>query len=409
MSNALAAASPRGDQPLRVMVVDDAVVVRGLISRWLSEAGGIEVVASHRNGRVAVDDMERADPDIVILDIEMPEMDGMAALPEILKKKRNVIVIMASTLTRRNAEISLKCLSLGAMDYVPKPESNKDVTTSPEFRREIVEKVRQFGKRVQGRSGPPATAGQRAEQITKAEAALRQGAQSGGFKAGAPAPSGGGFFGKERAATHSAGQFTLRPLPHTVPRVLVIGSSTGGPQALNTVITGISKMIDRVPVLIVQHMPATFTTILAEHLGRASGKECAEARDGEPIRPGRIYVAPGGKHMVVKRGDGHGIIHLDDGPLINFCKPAVDPLFSSAASVFGASAFGLVLTGMGSDGALGARELVGAGAGVIAQDEATSVVWGMPGATAQAGVCSAVLPLNDIAPKLLRLFAGDRT
>ncbi len=409
MSNALAAASPRGDQPLRVMVVDDAVVVRGLISRWLSEAGGIEVVASHRNGRVAVDDMERADPDIVILDIEMPEMDGMAALPEILKKKRNVIVIMASTLTRRNAEISLKCLSLGAMDYVPKPESNKDVTTSPEFRREIVEKVRQFGKRVQGRSGPPATAGQRAEQITKAEAALRQGAQTGGFKVGAAAPSSGGFFGKERAATHSAGQFTLRPFPHTVPRVLVIGSSTGGPQALNTVITGISKLIDRVPVLIVQHMPATFTTILAEHLGRASGKECAEARDGEAIRPGRIYVAPGGKHMVVKRGEGHGIIHLDDGPLINFCKPAVDPLFSSTAAVFGASVFGVVLTGMGSDGALGSRELVGAGAGVIAQDEATSVVWGMPGATAQAGVCSAVLPLNDIAPKLLRLFAGDRT
>jgi two-component system chemotaxis response regulator CheB len=192
------------------------------------------------------------------------------------------------------------------------------------------------------------------------------------------------------------------------PRLLVIGSSTGGPQALNTVVAGIASLIDRVPVLITQHMPATFTTILAEHLGRACGKSTAEAVHGEAIRPGRIYVAPGGRHMLIKRGDGHGVIVIDDGPAVNFCKPAVDPLFTSAAQVFGPAVQAVVLTGMGSDGTHGSGDIVAAGGCVIAQDEPTSVVWGMPGTVAHAGHCSAVLPLDQIAQKLLRLFAGDR-
>jgi two-component system chemotaxis response regulator CheB len=175
------------------------------------------------------------------------------------------------------------------------------------------------------------------------------------------------------------------------------------------VIAGIASLIEKVPVLITQHMPATFTTILAEHLARASGRKAAEAVDGEPVRPGRIYVAPGGLHMRLRRADGHAAIALDDGPLINFCRPAVDPLFASAADIFGASVHALVLTGMGSDGAVGAGAVVAAGGSVIAQDEATSVVWGMPGATAHAGHCSAVLPLDEIAPRILRLFAGDRS
>jgi two-component system chemotaxis response regulator CheB len=395
------------------MVVDDAVVVRGLISRWLEEAGGFVVVASHRTGRLAVDDIERSDPDVVILDIEMPDMDGMQALPLILKKKRDVAVIMASTLTRRNAEISLKCLSLGALDYVPKPETNRDVTTSAEFRREIVEKVRHLGRRtlLTARGRGHHGAAPRRESITKAEAALRPGADRGGFRAAQAVPRGpaaGGFLGRERAALAPVG-VKLRPFPAAQPRLLLIGSSTGGPQALNTILSGAASLIDRVPVLVTQHMPATFTTILAEHLGRASGKPSAEAVHGEPIRPGRIYVAPGGRHMVVKRGDGHGVIALEDGPMVNFCKPAVDPLFSSAAQVFGAAVQAVVLTGMGSDGANGAGDVAAAGGCVIAQDEATSVVWGMPGAVAHAGHCSAVLPLEQIAPKLLRLFAGDRS
>ena len=401
------AAPPRADPLIRVMIVDDAVVVRGLVTRWLTEAGGFDVVASHRTGRNAVEDMDRADPDVVVLDIEMPEMDGIEALPLLLKKKRNCSIIMASTLTRRNAEISLKCLSLGALDYLPKPESNRDLSISSDFKRDIIEKVRHLGRRAiaNGSRGRSAPAGEQKMRAAPGPAPSERPA----FRvSAAPAPTAGGFLARERQAVAPAG-VRLRPFPAIMPRLLLIGSSTGGPQALNALITGITSMIDKVPVLITQHMPATFTTILAEHLSRASGKPAAEAVHGEAIRPGRIYVAPGGKHMLVKGENGHGVVALDDGPMVNFCKPAVDPMFASAAAVFGKSIFAVVLTGMGSDGAHGCGDIVNAGGGVIAQDEASSVVWGMPGAAAHAGHCSAVLPLDQIAPKLLRIFAGDRS
>ena len=192
------------------------------------------------------------------------------------------------------------------------------------------------------------------------------------------------------------------------PRVLLIGSSTGGPQALNAVVGQLGAVIDRAAVLITQHMPATFTTILAEHLARASRRPAHEAIDREPIVPGRIYVAPGGRHMLVERVNNAPIVTLSDGPPVNFCKPAVDPLFASASRIWGASILAVILTGMGSDGAHGAADIVAAGGSVVAQDEATSVVWGMPGAAAHAGVCSAVLPLDQIAGKIGRLFAGER-
>jgi two-component system chemotaxis response regulator CheB len=200
----------------------------------------------------------------------------------------------------------------------------------------------------------------------------------------------------------------LRPFPPAMPRVLLIGASTGGPQALTAIVGSIGEVIGRAPVLITQHMPATFTAILAEHLTRASGREAREAEHGEPVLAGRIYVAPGGRHMRVVRRDGEPAIALDDGPLINFCKPAVDPLFSSAAAVWNGGNLALVLTGMGSDGKRGAAEIVTAGGGVIVQDEASSVVWGMPGSVAHAGLASAVLPLDQIAPRIVRLFSGGR-
>jgi two-component system chemotaxis response regulator CheB len=194
-----------------------------------------------------------------------------------------------------------------------------------------------------------------------------------------------------------------------LPRALLIGSSTGGPQAVNQVVVGLGPVIDQAPVLVTQHMPPTFTTIFAEHLARASGRSVREATHGEPVRAGQILVAPGGRHMRAVRHNGETHIALDDGPLINFCKPAVDPLFSSAAAAWGSATLALVLTGMGSDGTRGAAEIVAAGGGVIAQDEETSVVWGMPGSAANAGLCSAVLPLDQIAPKIVRLFAGVRS
>ena len=369
---------------IRVMIVDDAVVVRGLFSRWVEAEADLEVVASLRTGREAVAQVERADPDVVLLDVDMPELDGIAALPLLLEKKRDLVVIMASTLTRRNAEISLKALSLGATDYIPKPDNNREVTGSASFRRELIEKIRQLGlnsKRI---------------RLAKLRARTPLG----------EAPS--VLPGRLRSPAGAGSAIALRALPITPPRVLVIGSSTGGPQALNAIVSQIGGVLDRAPVLITQHMPPTFTTILAEHLARLAKRPVREAQDGEAINAGTIYLAPGGRHMSAMRRDGTAVIALDDGPLVNFCKPAVDPLFSSAAKVWGNKLLGLVLTGMGSDGLRGSQAIAAAGGSILAQDEGSSVVWGMPGQVAQAGLCSAVLPLSEIAPQLTRLFAGDR-
>ncbi len=363
------------------MIVDDAVVVRGLFARWVDAERDLEVVASLRTGRDAVNQVERADPDVVLLDVDMPELDGIAALPLLLEKKPDLVVIMASTLTRRNAEISLRALSLGATDYIPKPATTREVTVSPSFRRDLIEKVRELGMRskrlrtVHQYAQPPL-----ADAASSLPPKLRAGGQP----------------------------VALRALPATPPRVLVIGASTGGPQALNAIVSQISGVLDHAPVLITQHMPPTFTTILAEHLARIANGPVREAQDGEQVNAGTIYLAPGGRHMSVMRRDGVAVIALDDGPLVNFCKPAVDPLFSSAAEVWGQKVLGLVLTGMGSDGLRGSRAIAAAGGSILAQDEATSVVWGMPGQVAHAGVCSAVLPLKEIAPRLVRLFAGER-
>jgi len=367
---------------IRVMIVDDAVVVRGLFGRWVEAEPDLEVVASLRTGREAVNQVERADPDVVVLDVDMPELDGLAALPLLLEKRRDLVVIMASTLTRRNAEISLKALSLGATDYIPKPASNREVTGSPSFRRDLIEKIRQLGLRSKR---------------------LRPGNLYARVPGAGAAPA---LPPKLRAP--AAQPIALRPLPATAPRVLVIGSSTGGPQALNAIVTQIGSVLDRAPVLITQHMPPTFTTILAEHLARLTKRPAREAVEGEEVNAGTIYLAPGGRHMSVVRRDGIAVIALDDGPLVNFCKPAVDPLFSSAAEVWGPKVLGLVLTGMGSDGLRGAQAIAAAGGCILAQDEPTSVVWGMPGQVAHAGLCSAVLPLDEIAPRLTRLFAGDK-
>jgi two-component system, chemotaxis family, protein-glutamate methylesterase/glutaminase len=385
MSVALSTASAApaaGHGPIRVMVVDDAVVVRGLVSRWIEEEPGLVLAASVRTGREAVAQVERAHPDVVVLDVDMPELDGISALPLLLEKNRDLVVIMASTLTRRNAEISLRALSLGAADYIPKPETNHGITTSATFRRELIDKIRQLGSR-------------RRNALARSPLAAAPGARP-ALRAVEPAV----------AAPPS---IKLRPFTAALPRVLVIGSSTGGPQALTLVVAGLSGIFERIPVLITQHMPPTFTTILAEHLARASGRPAYEPNHGEPINPGTLYLAPGGKHMRVARRNGVPVIAIDEGPLVNFCRPAVDPLFSSVAQVWGSATLAVILTGMGADGTRGAGDIVAAGGSVIAQDEATSVVWGMPGSAAHAGWCSAVLPLDQIAPKLAGLFTRDRT
>jgi two-component system, chemotaxis family, protein-glutamate methylesterase/glutaminase len=358
------------------MVVDDSAVIRGLISRWIASEPDMVVAASLRTGLDAVNQIERVNPDVAVLDIEMPDLDGISALPLLLAKKRDLIIIMASTLTRRNAEISFKALALGASDYIPKPESTREASAADTFHHDLIRKIRSLGAKVRRSSplsSPPLAAAR--EPLSRP----------------LPAP------------------VQLHRLGTQAPRALLIGSSTGGPQALMTLVTELGPVIDRFPVLITQHMPPTFTTILAEHLARSSHRPAHEAIDGEIVKAGRIYLAPGGRHMRVVRHGSDTVIALDDGPPVNFCKPAVDPLFTSAIDVWHSGVLALVLTGMGSDGMRGGREIVAAGGSVIAQDEATSVVWGMPGAAANAGICAAVLPLNQIAPKLIRLFSGDRT
>ena len=374
-----------------MMVVDDSVVIRGLISRWIAAEPDMVVAASLRTGLDAVNQVERVNPDVAVLDIEMPELDGISALPQLLAKKRNLIIIMASTLTRRNAEISFKALSLGAADYIPKPESTREATAAEIFHHDLIQKIRSLGAKVRRavrlRRGHSTASPPLAPALDRSREALSRTPQ----------------------AAVAQPPLTRRAFSSQAPRALVIGSSTGGPQALMTLVTEIGAVIDRFPVLITQHMPPTFTTILAEHLARSSHRPAHEAVDGEIVKAGQIYLAPGGRHMRVVRRGAEVAIALDDGPPVNFCKPAVDPLFSSAIDVWQGGVLAVVLTGMGSDGMRGGKEIVAAGGSVIAQDEATSVVWGMPGAAANAGICSAILPLNQIAPKLVRLFSGDRS
>jgi two-component system chemotaxis response regulator CheB len=374
---------------IRVMVVDDALVVRSLLSRWINDVPGLTVVAALRNGREALDRLDEAKPDVVVLDVEMPELDGISTLPRLLERRRDLVIIMASALTRDHAEVTLKALALGAADYIPKPETEGGVMTSASFQRELIDKIRALGVRRRRAPVLPPYA-----RIAPATRRLANAIQR---------------VGKWRIpgdVDHPA--FKLRPFSAVTPRVLLIGASTGGPQALTKLMSRLDAINDSAPILITQHMPPTFTTILAEHLSRTSAKPVAEAMDGEPVLAGKIYLAPGGKHLRVARRDGTAVIVIDDGPPVHYCKPAVDPLFSSAAEVWGAWNLALILTGMGNDGTAGAAAIAAKGGAVIAQDEATSVVWGMPGSAAEAGVCSAVLPLEQIAPKVVRLFLGAK-
>ena len=377
---------------IRVMVVDDAVVVRSLLSRWIEEEPGLTLVAALRNGREAVEQLEAVNPDVVVLDVDMPELDGISTLPKLLQKRRDLAVIMASALTRDHAEVTMRALALGAADYIPKPTAEEGgVITSASFQRDIIAKIRALG----GRGNRPLHsphARRPAHPVTRRLGGAVQRTM------------------KWRTPTDEAGQpeFELRPFSPVPPRVLLIGASTGGPQALTRLMSRLAPVIEAAPVLITQHMPATFTTILAEHLSRTSTRPVREAIHGEPVLAGTIYLAPGGRHMKVARQDGTAVIVLDDGPPVHFCKPAVDPLFASAADVWGAWNMALILTGMGTDGTDGAASIVEAGGSVIAQDEATSVVWGMPGSAVHAGVCAAVLPLDQIAPKVVRMFLGAR-
>ncbi len=370
-----AAPSPNQDQ-IRVMIVDDSAVVRGLVTRLLEEDPGVAVVASVGNGQMALSALERNDVDVVLLDIEMPIMDGMAALPQLLKVDPGVRVIMQSTLTVKGADVSLRAMAAGAADYIAKPTSTRDLAGGMDFKTELLGKVKALG--MARRRNP--------------RRVVRPGVQT------TPRPL-------PPRVTHPAPPPTLRNALAEAPDIIAIGSSTGGPQALFTLLGTMRAGTVRQPIIITQHMPATFTTILAEHISRISGWDAREAQDGESIKSGRVYIAPGDFHMVVESRGTDRVMRLNKNPPENFCRPAVDPMLRSISAIYGKRVLACILTGMGSDGLKGGQTVIAAGGTVIAQDEPTSVVWGMPGAVAGAGICSAILPLPDIAPWIMKLAA----
>ena len=377
------------DENVRVMVVDDSAVVRGLIVRMLEEDSKITVVASVGNGQLAVSALERNELDVIVLDIEMPVMDGLTALPKLLKVDPDIQIIMASTLTLRNADISMRAMEAGAADYVPKPTSSRELSGTTDFKRDLLGKVHVLGERRRKRRRrvvPGATS-------SAAPAALSTMRTTAPASA-APAP--------KTSLLHIAGPIQMRQPSLEVPAVIAIGSSTGGPQALFSLLGAMKGSLVRQPILITQHMPPTFTTILAEHISRVSGIPAAEGKDGEVIKERQIYIAPGDFHMQVETQGTDKIIRLNKNPPENFCRPSVDPMFRSISAAWGRRVLAVVLTGMGADGAKGGKVIVDNGGTVIAQDEASSVVWGMPGAAAAAGICSAILPLAEIPQYVTR-------
>lgn len=377
----------------RVMVVDDSAVIRGLLTRILEADPDIRVVASVGDGQMAVNAVQRTPVDVIVLDVEMPVMDGLTAIPKLLAAAPAARIVMASTLTRRNADISLRALQAGASDYIPKPSSTRDLISRETFSRDLLTKVKTLAREACKSTGRPAAEDVRRD--TGRSTAQGAGASSLGRSDRPASPL---------LPVRPAAKPVLRaaPPPNRPPSLIAIGSSTGGPQALFQVL---GNLADRTmpPILITQHMPATFTTILAEHITRQTGIPCREASTGDRPSAGAALLAPGGFHMVVERQAGSPQIRLTTDEPENFCRPSVDPMLRSIATCYGRDVLAVILTGMGQDGLQGCKAVVAAGGLVIAQDEATSIVWGMPGAVAGAGLCSAVLPLREIGPYVRKL------
>ncbi len=354
-------------------MVEDSIVMRRAITTVLGKDSGLEVVGAAVNGRVGLELFAQLKPDLLTLDIEMPELDGLAVLREIRKVDRHIPVVMFSSLTQRGARATILALTLGATDYVGKPTN---VTSLEEAWRclesELLPKVRLHGERaLQRTAGTASTSLSGAPALTPAR----------------PSPAVPG---------------SPRPLARPPVKVVCIGVSTGGPNALAQILGAMTEP-PPVPILIVQHMPAAFTRLLAERLSGVAPFDVTEAEPGQLVAAGRAYVAAGGRHLLVRPDHGGVCLHLNDEPPENSCRPAVDVLLRSAAAVYGNGVLALILTGMGKDGLRGCEAVRAQGGAVFAQDEASSVVWGMPGAVVAANLADAVWPLDQVAVELARV------
>jgi two-component system chemotaxis response regulator CheB len=367
---------------ISVLIVDDSVVVRRLVADALGADPAIHVAGTAANGQIALTKIEQLSPDLVTLDIEMPVMDGLATLREIRKRHPRLPVIMFSTLTAFGASATLDALSAGASDYVTKPANVGSVRESIEaVRSQLVPRIHALVAPAR-RTTPPAAAVPASPAVIPSAVARPP-----------VAPP---------AAAPHAGP------PAARIDVLAVGCSTGGPAALAEVLAALPANLP-VPVVVVQHMPPVFTTLLADRLNRTTAVTVVEAADGTLLRPGTVYIAPGDRHLeVAKDTAGRPVTRLTQAPPENYCRPAVDVLFRSVAAHYGAAAFGVVMTGMGSDGKIGAAALRAAGSRILAQDEASSVVWGMPGAVVSAGLADSVLPLNQIGHRMAARAADGR-
>ena len=360
-------------KPIRILVVDDSVVIRKLLSDTLSKEANFEVVGTAGDGRIALAKISQLHPDLVTLDIEMPVRNGLETLAELRKSDRKIPVIMFSTLTERGAAATLEALSLGASDYATKPSN----TGSPEV---AIEQIR-------------------LELIPKINALCAT------------------HLGVDASRSVGLPRGTIAPAACPAPRVhrpgkrievVAIGTSTGGPNALAQVIPRVPKDFP-VPIVVVQHMPPIFTRFLAERLAASSEIRVEEGQAGAALEPGKAWIAPGNYHMTVSRMANERRLKLNQDAPEHSCRPAVDVLFRSVAEAYGAGVLGVVMTGMGSDGVLGARQIHAAGGEVIVQDEATSVVWGMPGLVQAAGEADGVFPLGELAGEITRRVAQSRS
>jgi two-component system, chemotaxis family, protein-glutamate methylesterase/glutaminase len=355
---------------IRVMVVDDSVVIRRLVTHALEQTPIIEVVGTASNGSIGLQRIKQLNPDVITLDIEMPDMDGLEMLRRIRSEHSQLRVIMFSTLTERGAAKTLEALTLGADDYVAKVSNEGSLDRSMvRLREEMIPKIMQFFRLpAQGQVAP------------KQEPAWAPTAQK---------------------------ESPFRPAPVLQnlkgrPKAVVIGVSTGGPTALGSILPKLPAGF-KLPILVVQHMPPLFTRLLADRLNSTCNLKVEEATQGSKVEPGKILIAPGDYHMKIASNEGGVHVYLDQSERLNSCRPAVDALFASAGEVYGGAVLAVILTGMGQDGLRGVEILRAQGASVLAQDEASSVVWGMPGAVVNAGLVDRVLPLDDVVPEILRI------